>query len=382
MVKRSFGKHPYRQALVVSVNPNVLQKLCALSRISSNLSRHPLDPDPDDILPESSAFLSALCHYELALFHILSRFANHLTGLSSWHSSFFHKHCDFASLRMQDSYASLGPSRFSFDQFYPTERQQSGSLFKQSLLLREPLDYDDVQGRYHDIVRGLAGDEPVAQSARMEEHGYQISTPSHDEEFPANLLQSSSFRDTWRYNEALEVQPQIPGFGFRPPSGRCMNQQLGQLPFQEPRYKMEDYSDVDALGEDMTSSSTTPKISTPPAMDAWPLLLEEPVSAFHLENGALGADTQDDDEDDEEEEASRDKPYARLIHEALMQAPGHRMMLREIYDWFVQNTTKPSESGTNGWQNSIRHNLSMNQVSLVKNYDKMGKSVLTRRAGF
>ncbi|OAL39799.1 hypothetical protein AYO20_00711 [Fonsecaea nubica] len=66
---------------------------------------------------------------------------------------------------------------------------------------------------------------------------------------------------------------------------------------------------------------------------------------------------------EEDEEAGDDKPYARLIYEALMQAPGHRMMLREIYEWFRHNTTKPRESGSNGWQNSIRHNLSMNKVS-------------------
>lgn len=65
---------------------------------------------------------------------------------------------------------------------------------------------------------------------------------------------------------------------------------------------------------------------------------------------------------DNDEDAADDKPYARLIYDALMQAPGHRMMLREIYDWFRQYTTKPQESGSNGWQNSIRHNLSMNKV--------------------
>jgi hypothetical protein len=67
-------------------------------------------------------------------------------------------------------------------------------------------------------------------------------------------------------------------------------------------------------------------------------------------------------EDLEEDDVGSDKPYARLIWEALMQAPGHRMMLREIYAWFQCNTNKARESGSNGWQNSIRHNLSMNQV--------------------
>lgn len=78
-----------------------------------------------------------------------------------------------------------------------------------------------------------------------------------------------------------------------------------------------------------------------------------------------GMDVTDSFEDlDDDENNNYDKPYAQLIYEALLQAPGHRMLLRDIYDWFVTNTRKPRESGTNGWQNSIRHNLSMNQVCL------------------
>lgn len=67
----------------------------------------------------------------------------------------------------------------------------------------------------------------------------------------------------------------------------------------------------------------------------------------------------------ENDEEVYDKPYAQLIYDALIQAPGHRMLLRDIYDWFIQNTRKAIESGTNGWQNSIRHNLSMNKVHFV-----------------
>lgn len=67
------------------------------------------------------------------------------------------------------------------------------------------------------------------------------------------------------------------------------------------------------------------------------------------------------EEEEEYNEGIYDKPYAQLIYEALIQAPGHRMLLRDIYDWFTKNTRK-SVGGTNGWQNSIRHNLSMNRV--------------------
>lgn len=59
----------------------------------------------------------------------------------------------------------------------------------------------------------------------------------------------------------------------------------------------------------------------------------------------------------------KDRPYAQLIFDALRQAPNHTMILRDIYDWFRKNTDKAADKDTKGWQNSIRHNLSMNGVS-------------------
>ena len=58
-----------------------------------------------------------------------------------------------------------------------------------------------------------------------------------------------------------------------------------------------------------------------------------------------------------------DEPYAKLIYRALMSAPNHSMVLQEIYQWFRENTAKGT-SDSKGWMNSIRHNLSMNAVSL------------------
>ena len=57
------------------------------------------------------------------------------------------------------------------------------------------------------------------------------------------------------------------------------------------------------------------------------------------------------------------EPYAQLIYRALMSTPQHKMVLREIYDWFEKHTDKAKSKGSKGWQNSIRHNLSMNGVS-------------------
>ncbi|GAO13720.1 hypothetical protein UVI_02018190 [Ustilaginoidea virens] len=54
-----------------------------------------------------------------------------------------------------------------------------------------------------------------------------------------------------------------------------------------------------------------------------------------------------------------DEPYAKLIYKAFMSRPDHSMTLQEIYQWFRENTSK-AVTETGGWQNSIRHNLSMN----------------------
>lgn len=56
-----------------------------------------------------------------------------------------------------------------------------------------------------------------------------------------------------------------------------------------------------------------------------------------------------------------DEPYAQLIYKAFMSKPDHALTLQEIYQWFRENTDKADGEGK-GWQNSIRHNLSMNLV--------------------
>lgn len=61
----------------------------------------------------------------------------------------------------------------------------------------------------------------------------------------------------------------------------------------------------------------------------------------------------------------KEEPYAKLIYQALRSAPGYRMVLKDIYQWFVDHTDKGKNPSEKGWQNSIRHNLSMNGVSQV-----------------
>lgn len=69
----------------------------------------------------------------------------------------------------------------------------------------------------------------------------------------------------------------------------------------------------------------------------------------------------------EEDESSQNRPYAQLIHEALMSKADKQMVLNEIYDYFRQRWPKFRSSKGKGWMNSIRHNLSMNGVCFHSN---------------
>ncbi|TPX16342.1 uncharacterized protein E0L32_003991 [Thyridium curvatum] len=63
--------------------------------------------------------------------------------------------------------------------------------------------------------------------------------------------------------------------------------------------------------------------------------------------------------------AEADEPYAQLIFKAFMSVPTHAMTIQELYQWFRDNTNKAKGQGQ-GWQNSIRHNLSMNDAFIKR----------------
>ncbi|KAK3309413.1 uncharacterized protein B0T15DRAFT_2462 [Chaetomium strumarium] len=66
----------------------------------------------------------------------------------------------------------------------------------------------------------------------------------------------------------------------------------------------------------------------------------------------------------------KEEPYAKLIYRAFLSTPRRAMTLQEIYQWFRENTDK-GKTESKGWQNSIRHNLSMN-MAFTKRERKLG----------
>lgn len=61
-----------------------------------------------------------------------------------------------------------------------------------------------------------------------------------------------------------------------------------------------------------------------------------------------------------------DPCYAELLRQALMEKKDdHTMLLKDLYEWVRTHSSKAQESGNKGWQNSVRHNLSMNAVGIL-----------------
>ncbi|ODV97198.1 hypothetical protein PACTADRAFT_48948 [Pachysolen tannophilus NRRL Y-2460] len=64
--------------------------------------------------------------------------------------------------------------------------------------------------------------------------------------------------------------------------------------------------------------------------------------------------------------------YAMLIGMAILRAPGRKLTLSQIYAW-ISDTFKYYKKGDVGWQNSVRHNLSLNKAFIKSAKSKDGK---------
>ncbi|KAI1420180.1 hypothetical protein F5Y12DRAFT_792100 [Xylaria sp. FL1777] len=85
----------------------------------------------------------------------------------------------------------------------------------------------------------------------------------------------------------------------------------------------------------------------------------EITSSFPIEADDIPEAPAPKDNSEGESAVKPNMPYAQYIWMALMSIDSHSMSLPQIYQWFRDNTDKTS-SQSKGWQNSIRHNLSMN----------------------
>ena len=83
----------------------------------------------------------------------------------------------------------------------------------------------------------------------------------------------------------------------------------------------------------------------------------------HNQNASDLMDYENAIPEEDEAGANVDPCYAQLLYRCLKEAPDHTMALKSVYKWVLQHSQKARESPGTGWQNSVRHNLSMNAVS-------------------
>ena len=59
--------------------------------------------------------------------------------------------------------------------------------------------------------------------------------------------------------------------------------------------------------------------------------------------------------------------YATLIAQSLFDSPEQKLMLADIYEWIIKNYPYYGQPKAGSWQNSVRHNLSLNECFHKKN---------------
>ena len=162
--------------------------------------------------------------------------------------------------------------------------------------------------------------------------------PSHVFGYPTPPLDQSASSSKRRHN----------GITSAPYSNRTQSYQSCTAP--EPQL----------IQPHVDSSSTC---STPPLQKSENASPQNPRCSAEIEGKDCSSLMNGEESDGDRSVNS--EPYATLIFKALKSAPGHKMVLKEIYEWFETNTDKARNHSSKGWQNSIRHNLSMNGVRVV-----------------
>ena len=182
---------------------------------------------------------------------------------------------------------------------------------------------------------------------------------------PTSFQPSNPSLDIARESFPLDAPPNMRLLGHRlelvnPVDDQILSQ--SDLPFSQDSHPT--FASVSPL-----SAASSMELHIPSPHNGGPVTTYSHYGTNFLSDGpaAVGLD-----------EDINSEPYAKLIFRALMSAPGHRMVLKEIYDWFEVHTDKAKDPKSRGWQNSIRHNLSMNGVSQEYSLNKGNELTMSK----
>ncbi|KAH9860990.1 hypothetical protein IAQ61_010726 [Plenodomus lingam] len=291
--------------------------------LPSHAQNQPLSTSPRSSV-ETPSMATAVHHQNLP-FHSQGASSN-ITGLDEPDSMQWTAPNTFAFHPFDHEGASHQlSSSFSSGSGNYSQYSQNGSSCTDNYNLAYSSQYPDSScPRSYNGIDGTGLSTEINTAQTYPPDAFQIEPPRHadnmdlsDQESNGHLMQMSNDYEPHRYNSHIKIED---NFGYQSP-----------------------YSNI-------TRASTPQDCGSP-----------------YPHSGDAGGDIAID----------KEQPYAQLIYQALLHADGHTMILRDIYDWFKKYTDKAAASETKGWQNSIRHNLSMNGA-----FEKVDQPGEESRKGF
>lgn len=230
--------------------------------------------------------------------------------------------------------------------------------------------------------QGMWPTPPSTACEDFEDYSYQGSPSAASCDIPANSYSGGSSTTSprsWTSPDAQQLtfqqsmwkpqdlaSPFVMHIGINTPMEDRFQQQMVSSPYANSNFVGSNSNNVDS---DSLRAGEAPGMTPDQADFAMSDRSSSPVPKAELS----GNFSFEDDEiathagleevgSDDEETSKSPEPYAKLIYQAFMSRERHTMTLQEIYQWFRDNTDK-AKVENKGWQNSIRHNLSMNAVS-------------------
>ncbi|TQS39200.1 hypothetical protein Golomagni_00278 [Golovinomyces magnicellulatus] len=133
-------------------------------------------------------------------------------------------------------------------------------------------------------------------------------------------------------------------------------------------------NDSDVCHERLTYNSSGPKrlLDSPPMSDSRfhkKIKIEDDMQDLFQEEKSMELPAHDSFPPIHDDGTKPPHSYAQLIAMSILRAPSRRLTLAQIYKW-ISDTFKFYSTTDAGWQNSIRHNLSLNKAFIKQERPK------------